>query len=155
MRMMSDVGFVPDAQHEQAMIDNEVFGIGKRLKICRKDSGLTQARFAEALGVSSRSYQHYEKATREAPVSLLRIAARVSGRDFHWLITGKLEGQIDLYEQAVIATFECLEREGLPQQPKKILAIARRALELALEKNIKPADEVPKLVQDSRYLLAT
>ena len=58
-------------------------------------------------------------------------------------------------EQAVLAAFECLEREELPQQPKTILAIARRALELALEKNTKPADEVPKLVQDSRYLLAS
>ena len=58
MRIMSQVGLVTDAQHEQAMIDNEVSGIGERLKICRKDSGFTQAQFAEALGVSSRSYQH-------------------------------------------------------------------------------------------------
>lgn len=152
---MSQVGLVTDAQHEQAMIDNEVSGIGERLKICRKDSGFTQAQFAEALGVSSRSYQHYENATREVPVSVLTTAARVSGRDFHWLITGTLEGQVDLYEQAVLATFECLEREGLPQPPKAVVAIARRALELALEKNTKPADEVPKLVQDSRYLLAS
>ena len=155
MRMMSHLGLVTDAQHEQAMIDNEVSGIGERLKNCRKNSGLSQAQFAEALGVSSRSYQHYENATREAPVSVLTTAARVSGRDFHWLITGKLEGQVDLYEQAVLSAFDCLEREGLPQQPKTILAIARRALELALEKNTKPADEVPKLVQDSRYLLAS
>lgn len=128
------------------MTDKEFPEIGKRLKMCRKDSGLNQARFAEALGVSSRSYQHYENATREAPVSVLTTAARVSGRDFHWLITGKLEGQVDLYEQAVLAAFECLEREGLPQPPKAVVAIARRALELALEKNTKPADEVPKLV---------
>lgn len=137
------------------MIDKEFPEIGKRLKMCRKDSGLNQAQFAEALGVSLRSYQHYEKATREAPVSVLSAAAHLSGRDFHWLIIGKLEGQVDLYEQAVLAAFECLEREGLPQQPKTILAIARRALELVLEKNTKPADEVPKLVQDSRYLLAS
>ena len=146
---------VTDARQEQTMIDNESSEIGTRLRMCRNDRGFTQAQFAEALGVSSRSYQHYEKATREAPVSVLRTAAHVSGRDFHWLITGKLEGQVDLYEQAVLSAFDCLEREGLPQQPKTILAIARRALELALEKNTKPADEVPKLVQDSRYLLAS
>ena len=70
VRIMSRLGLVSDAQHEQAMIDNEVSGIGERLKTCRKDSGLSQAQFAEALGVSSRSYQHYEKATREAPVSV-------------------------------------------------------------------------------------
>ena len=155
MRIMSQVGLVTDAQHEQAMIDNEVSGIGERLKICRKDSGFTQAQFAEALGVSSRSYQHYEKATREAPVSVLRTAAHLSGRDFMWLVTGKIGGQVGLYEQAVLATVECLEREGLSQQPKTIMAIARRGLELALEKNTKPADEVPKLVQDSKYLLAS
>ena len=146
---------VTDARQEQTMIDNESSEIGTRLRMCRNDRGFTQAQFAEALGVSSRSYQHYEKVTREAPVSVLRTAARMSGRDFHWLITGKLEGQVDLYEQAVLAAFECLEREGLPQQPKTILAIARRALELALEKNTKPAAEVPKLVKDSKYLLAS
>lgn len=137
------------------MIDKEFPEIGKRLKMCRKDSGLNQVQFAEALGVSLRSYQHYEKATREAPVSVLSAAAHLSGRDFMWLVTGNIGGQVGLYEQAVLATVECLQGEGLSQQPKTILAIARRALELALEKNTKPADEVPKLVQDSKYLLAS
>lgn len=137
------------------MIDNESSEIGTRLRMCRNDRGITQAQFAEVLGVSARSYQHYEKATREAPVGLLITAARLSGRDFLWLVTGKIGGQVGLYEQAVLATFECLKREGLSQQPKTILAIARRGLELALEKNTKPADEVPKLVQDSKYLLAS
>lgn len=68
---------------------------------------------------------------------------------------GKVGGQVELYEQAVLATVECLEREGLSQPPKTVLAVARRALELTLEKNTKPADEVPKLVQDSKCLLAS
>lgn len=137
------------------MIDNEFPGIGERLRICRKAADMTQAQFANAIGVSSRTYQHYEKATWEAPVSALFVAARLSGRDLMWLITGKVKGQVDLYEQAVLATIECLQGEGLSQQPKTILVIARRALELAVEKNTKPADEVPKLVQDSRYLLVS
>ncbi|MBB1499657.1 hypothetical protein [Paracoccus sp. MC1862] len=55
----------------------------------------------------------------------------------------------------MLGAVECLEREGLSLPLRKMLVIARRAFEPALAKGTKPEDELPKLVQDARYLLAS
>lgn len=53
---------------------------------------------------------------------------------------------MDLYEQVVFGTIECLDRKGFLLPPKKMLVIARQAFDLAVAKGTKLADKVPKLV---------
>jgi hypothetical protein len=51
-----------------------------------------KARFARALGIRASTYQHYEL-DRSPPVDLLVLAARLTGTNLEWLITG--EGRMD------------------------------------------------------------
>ena len=45
--------------------------LGKRLKELREEYNLTQNQCAQALGIHSVTYLHYEKEQREPPLSLL------------------------------------------------------------------------------------
>ena len=45
--------------------------LGTRLKELRAEKRLTQREVAEALGLNSVTYLHYEKAQREPPLSVL------------------------------------------------------------------------------------
>ncbi len=45
--------------------------LGERLKELRTEKGMTQKELAEALGINSVTYLHYEKSQREPPLSLL------------------------------------------------------------------------------------
>ena len=45
--------------------------LGERLKELRTEKGITQKELAEALGINSVTYLHYEKSQREPPLSLL------------------------------------------------------------------------------------
>ncbi|MEX0715935.1 MAG: S24 family peptidase [Planctomycetaceae bacterium] len=63
--------------------------------ICRRLAELRErhygprgkARFARALGIRPSTYQHYEQ-DRTPPPHLLVEAARLTGADLHWLLTG-------------------------------------------------------------------
>ena len=44
---------------------------GQRLKELREERGMTQKQLAQALGLNSVTYLHYEKSQREPPLSLL------------------------------------------------------------------------------------
>lgn len=51
-------------------------GFGERLLELRRASGLTQKQVADALGIHSITYLHYEKDQREPPLdTVVRIAA--------------------------------------------------------------------------------
>ena len=45
--------------------------LGERLKELRTEKGMTQKELADALGINSVTYLHYEKSQREPPLSLL------------------------------------------------------------------------------------
>ena len=45
--------------------------LGKRLKELRDERNLTQKQLADALGINTVTYLHYEKDQREPPLSLL------------------------------------------------------------------------------------
>ncbi len=45
--------------------------LGQRLKELREERGMTQKQLAQALGLNSVTYLHYEKSQREPPLSLL------------------------------------------------------------------------------------
>ena len=44
---------------------------GKRLRTARMNSGLTQLKMAESLGIALRTYQHYEEGSRSPSLELL------------------------------------------------------------------------------------
>ena len=44
---------------------------GARIAALRKERGMTQNQLAQALGLNSVTYLHYEKSQREPPLSLL------------------------------------------------------------------------------------
>ncbi len=60
--------------------------LGKRLKELREERGLTQKEVADALGIHSVTYLHYEKEQREPPLSLLADMAKFYGETVDYLL---------------------------------------------------------------------
>lgn len=60
--------------------------LGKRLKELREQRGLTQKEVAEALGIHSVTYLHYEKGHHEPPLSLLVDMAKFFGETVDYLL---------------------------------------------------------------------
>lgn len=58
--------------------------IGKRIKACRKQRGMTQAGMADAIGLSTSFFGHIERGTRIPSLETL------------WRIAGELETSIEL-----------------------------------------------------------
>ena len=63
-------------------------GLGARMAIARNEIGLSQARMAEALGMSQRAYQSYETGKRSIPVEALVDMHRHFGVDLNWILLG-------------------------------------------------------------------
>ncbi|MCQ0090251.1 helix-turn-helix domain-containing protein [Roseovarius sp. M141] len=68
--------------------DSSPAAFGARLTIIRHEVGQTQVKFAAQLGVSLRSYHHYEKGQRSCTTDILAILSSNFGVDLNWLITG-------------------------------------------------------------------
>lgn len=83
--------------------------IGSRLAIIRVGLGMTQAKFAQTIGVSPRSYFHYEKGTRSLTADKLRRLREVHQLNLHWVLFG----------------------EGLPLEGHNAEAVAEFAAELS------------------------
>lgn len=66
----------------------ENVALGERLVAVRATTGLSQAAFAESLGLSLRAYANYERGEREMPVALFRALYEVYGVDPVWLLDG-------------------------------------------------------------------
>lgn len=60
--------------------------LGTRLKELRAEKRLTQREVAEALGLNSVTYLHYEKAQREPPLSVLADMAIYFGISVDFLL---------------------------------------------------------------------
>lgn len=65
--------------------DTYLGGLGARMAIARNEIGLSQARMAEALGMSQRAYQSYETGKRSIPVEALVDMHRQFGVDLNWI----------------------------------------------------------------------
>jgi len=63
--------------------------VGSRLASARAAQGLSQPRFAAALGLSLRGYQNYERGERAPSDELIRAAWSTFGIDPVWLLTGE------------------------------------------------------------------
>ena len=60
--------------------------LGKRLKELRIEQKLSQREVADALGLNSVTYLHYEKAQREPPLSVLADMAEFFGVSVDYLL---------------------------------------------------------------------
>lgn len=60
--------------------------LGKRLKELRSEMKLTQKEVADALGLNSVTYLHYEKSQREPPLSVLADMAVFFGVTVDYLL---------------------------------------------------------------------
>lgn len=49
---------------------------------------MSQADFAESLGVSKRAYIHYERGEREPPFGIAKAVFDLYGIDYMWLVSG-------------------------------------------------------------------
>lgn len=56
----------------------------KRLQRARKQAGISQARLAEYLGVSTRMVTYYESGAKMPPLNKLPLIARSTRRDIEW-----------------------------------------------------------------------
>ena len=75
------------AFQKSAVADGEV-PLGTRLRDLRKQLGLSQAKFAEALGCTRRTLLTYETLRREPPFRIIREAARLSDLSIDELALG-------------------------------------------------------------------
>jgi len=66
-------------------------GLKERLKLLRKTLGLSQAQFAQRLGVSKDLISKYEQGRRVIPDKTLRLISKTFGVSYQWLKTGKGE----------------------------------------------------------------
>ena len=60
--------------------------LAKRLKELRTERGLTQREVAEALGIHSVTYLHYEKGQLKPPLALLADMAKFYGETVDYLL---------------------------------------------------------------------
>lgn len=90
--------------------------MGKRLARIRKDSGLNQIPFAEALDISQSAYTTYERGQREMPARLLRSLHDKFNVNPTWMITGDGSPynaeQSDLQRAVVCCVDRFLLRDG-------------------------------------------
>lgn len=83
MSAQTDFGHIPERT------------IGRRLRDAREDTGMSQAQFAEATGLSQRSISRYEQATSDAEIKrpVLLSWAFATNVPFIWLQTGSTRSE--------------------------------------------------------------
>ncbi|WPE20796.1 helix-turn-helix transcriptional regulator [Shinella zoogloeoides] len=109
--------------------------MGQRLGNIRKDSGLKQVPFAEALEVSQSAYNTYERGNREIPAKILRLLHVKFNVNPVWMLTG--EGSpynrdtVDLYHQVTGAVDAFIAKENCQVEPDKRLKLVRFLIDYA------------------------
>lgn len=117
------------------MQDGFMEAMGQRLGKIRKDSGLKQVPFAEALDVSQSAYNTYERGNREMPAKLLRLLHLKFNVNPAWMLTGQgnpyNRDAVDLYHQVSGAVDAFLARESCQVEPEKRLKLIRFLIDYA------------------------
>jgi transcriptional regulator with XRE-family HTH domain len=126
--------------------DTYLGGLGARMAIARNELGLSQARMAEALGISQRAYQSYETGKRSIPVEALVDMHRQFGVDLNWILLG-VEAVRPGHDLAALERFEtALDRHlgatGIRLKSEKRGAIVARWYRSFLEGKEIPMDDV-------------
>lgn len=117
--------------------------MGRRLMAIRIGSGLTQADFADKLGLSLRAYANYERGEREMPTALFRSLCETFRIDPLWQLTGPGEdpvriGQrvldLDLMEGVIRLIEDWLVKHRRALKPDKKARVIRLAYEHCVAK---------------------
>lgn len=94
----------------------EVIEINKRIKEIRLKLGLTQAQFAENLGVTNATISRLEAGERSISEATVKSICREFGVSYLWLTTGSGEMFEELGEEA--ALYEMVDRVLAGQNPR-------------------------------------
>ena len=126
--------------------DTYLGGLGARMAIARNEIGLSQARMAEALGMSQRAYQSYETGKRSIPVEALVDMHRQFGVDLNWILLG-VEAVRPGHDLAALEGFETaldrhLSATDIRLKSEKRGAIVARWYRSFLEGKEIPLDDV-------------
>ena len=117
--------------------------LGQRLTRVRDTTGLSQAAFADTLGLSLRAYANYERGEREMPVALYRALYEIYGIDPVWLLAGSGEQPVKAATRtmdfALVDTIiQCVDTElaamGKVLKPAMRIRILRALYALSAEK---------------------
>ncbi|UWQ97552.1 helix-turn-helix domain-containing protein [Rhodobacteraceae bacterium M385] len=104
--------------------------LGARIAIARNEQALSQAKMAEALGMSLRAYQSYELGKRAIPVEALIKLHRQFDVDLSWILLGveavRLKHDLDKLEEFEVALDKYLSENGIKLKSEKRGAIAAR-----------------------------
>ena len=125
--------------------------VAERISEERKRLGLSQAAFAEAVGMSLSTQKRYEKGEREPDAGYLNQLGSV-GVDVQYVITGVREGEDSLYEDAIFRVLLRLcatlgvERDQLDKLIEDAYAAERASLNLKNGHAV-AAESVDRLVQ--------
>ncbi len=106
--------------------------LGQRLTKVRGTTGLSQAAFANTLGLSLRAYANYERGEREMPVALFRALYEIYGIDPVWLLAGPGEDPV----KAATRTMDFALVDTIVQCVDTELAAMGRVLKPAMRQRI-------------------
>lgn len=126
--------------------DSFLSGLGARMAIARNELGLSQAKLAEALGISLRAYQSYELGKRSMPVEALVEMHRQFGVDLNWILLGA-DAARPAHDLAALESFETaldrhLTEAGVRLKSEKRGAIVARWYRSFLDGKEIPMDDV-------------
>ena len=123
--------------------DNDNLAMGRRLMAIRIASGLTQADFADKLGLSLRAYANYERGEREMPTALFKSLCETFRIDPLWQLMGPgddpvLAGRrvldMDLMEGVIRLIEEWLIKHRRALKPDKKARVIRLGYEHCIAK---------------------
>ncbi len=111
----------------ETFADCSLKAIGARLHVIRVEARMTQAEFAKALGVSLRTYHHYEKGQSSCSTETLAVLSEKLGVDLNWFVTGR-EAVGDHSDADRITEFTKVLDQYLEQSGIQLGAEKRRAI---------------------------
>ena len=110
--------------------ENYLTALGARLAITRNEKALSQAKMAEALGLSLRAYQSYELGKRSIPIEALIKLNRQFDVDLSWILLGveavRLKHDLDKLEEFEVELDRYLSENGIKLKSEKRGAISAR-----------------------------
>lgn len=110
--------------------ENYLTALGARMAIARNEQALSQAKMAEALGMSLRAYQSYELGKRSIPIEALIKLHRQFDVDLSWILLGveavRLKHDLDKLEEFEIELDRYLSENGIKLKSEKRGAISAR-----------------------------
>ena len=120
--------------------------LGARIAIARNELGMSQAKLAEALGISLRAYQSYELGKRSIPVEALVEMHRKFDVDLNWILLGveavRMKHDIAALEEFEVSLDRYLTEQKITVKSEKRGAIVARWYQSHVEGREVPVDQV-------------